>query len=274
MKKIDEIIFTKAVASGNDFIIIDNKARGTVFDSSYYSDLARSLCERHLSIGADGILAIEKSDRADYRMRIINPDGSEVNMCGNGARCAMLYAYKKGWGNNLTFETGAGILEGNITEFGVKIKMTEPRDFKKEIFLEVDGEKIKAHFIDTGVPHVVCMMDDIKKVDAVKLGRIIRGHNFFAPRGTNVNFVGDITKNGATVRTYERGVEDETLACGTGSVASAVILGLLGVLKSPVEITTKSGEKIKVYYKIISNEKVIDVYMEGKAQIIFEGRVV
>ncbi len=266
------ICFTKAVASGNDFIIIDNKSGELDVRRFDYSKMAQDLCCRRLSVGADGLLLLEDSDKADFRMRIINPDGSEVDMCGNGVRCSALYAAVNGWVGDLTFETGAGILNAVVDGNEVKIGMSEPYNIKLDINLGLGSSMMKAHYINTGVPHVVHLVDDLESYPVRETGRKIREHSLFAPEGTNANFIGDITENGAVVRTYERGVEDETLACGTGTTASAIVLGLLGHVTSPVKIKTRSGEILTVYYKL-SGRKVTDVYLEGSASVVYEGKL-
>ena len=273
MKTKHKIKFTKAVASGNDFIIIDNKSgKSGVPAGANYSKLAEDLCRRHLSVGADGLLVLEKSKKADFRMRIINPDGSEVTMCGNGARASALYAAGEKWGTKLTFETGAGIIKAEVKGDTVKLRMSDPKDAKLNIALGC-GEKItSAHFINSGVPHVVCLVKEIEDFPVKEIGEKIRYHELFSPAGTNANFVNVISPGSARIRTYERGVEDETLACGTGSVASALILGLLGKVSSPVKMRTESGEELAVHYKRDGN-KITDVYLEGTAEIVFEGSV-
>lgn len=272
MNKKYGINFTKAVASGNDFIIIDNKAGEMDALELDYSSMAEDLCRRRLSIGADGILVLEDSDKASFRMRIINSDGSEVDMCGNGIRCCAYYASKVGWGEALTVETRAGILRVEVNDSDVKINMTDPKDIKMELNLGIGSNMMVAHQINTGVPHVVHIVGDIENYDVFGMGKKIREHTSFAPEGTNVNFVGEIKDASATVRTYERGVEDETLACGTGTVASAVMLGLLGDVSSPVKMKTRSGEVLTVYYNL-AGKKVTDVYLEGSARIVCEGTV-
>lgn len=268
-----DITFTKAVASGNDFIIIDNISREFDAKELDYSAMAKDLCRRKISIGADGILALEASSCADFKMRIINPDGSEVDMCGNGARCSVLYAQQRGLGDSLTFETGAGVLEGAVSGANVKIKMTDPKDVRLGINLGLGPNLVTAHYINTGVAHVVCMVEDLENFPIVEVGRKIRQHSMFAPEGANANFISKVQDNKGLVRTYERGVEDETLACGTGTVASAVVSGLLGEATSPVEMTTKSGEVLKVYFNIAGKDKITDVYLEGEAKTVCEGKV-
>ncbi len=271
MSKYD-LKFTKAVASGNDFIIIDDINEKIAPRKLDYSGLSRDLCRRHHSIGADGVLVLEVSDKADLRMRIINPDGSEVTMCGNGARCTAMYAAKKTGKNTMTIVTGAGTLGAEVSENSVKLRMSDPTDTKMDLNLGVGKSVMDAHFINTGVPHVVHLVNDIETYPVVENGRAIREHDLFQPEGTNANFVGGVGNNAARIRTYERGVEDETLACGTGTVASALVLGLLDMVGSPVSMTTQSREVLTVHYKK-NGSKITDVYLEGGADIIYEGSV-
>lgn len=266
------IHFTKAQASGNDFVVIDNKDGSLGKMGLNYSDMAKDLCRRSFSVGADGILVLESSAGADFRMRIINPDGSEVDMCGNGARCSAYYASQKGWGDSLKIETGAGIIEASVKGKEVKLRMSDPKDMKLGLNLGVGCCMITVHFLNTGVPHAVHIVDDLESYPVVEIGRGLRYHTAFSPGGTNANFVGDIGANSASLRTYERGVEDETLACGTGTVASAVVLGLLGKVKSPVRMKTRGGEVLTVHFNV-SGSKVTDVYLQGEAHITFEGKV-
>ncbi|MDD5634025.1 MAG: diaminopimelate epimerase [Candidatus Omnitrophica bacterium] len=271
MKK-NKLCFTKVVASGNDFILLNNKKGEMDHLCLDYPDLARDLCRRRYAVGADGILVLERSGKADFRMRIINSDGSEADMCGNGARCSAWYASANGWGNMLTIETGAGIIEAVVKDESVKLKMSDPKEIKLNIDLETGSGSMTVHKINTGVPHAVQIVEDLDNYNVQDIGRKVRQHPLFAPAGTNADFVGKVKNNSASVRVYERGVEDETLACGTGTVASAVILGLLGKVTSPVKMLTKSGEVLTVYFSL-SNKKVTDVFLEGKAQIVYEGKL-
>lgn len=271
MDKKYEIFFTKITGAGNDFIILDDKAGELAAHDLDYSHIAQDLCRRKLSVGADGLLVLESSDKADFRMRIINPDGSEVDMCGNGARCSAYYASVNGWGTDLKMETGAGVIRAEVSGSEVKLKMSDPRDVKMGINLGVGSNMIVAHFLNTGVPHVVHLVESLEGYDVHNTGRKIREHSLFAPEGTNANFIGDVTAEGASIRTYERGVESETLACGTGTVAGAVVLGLLGQVKSPVRMKTKSGEVLTVHFDI-AGEEVKNVYLVGQAHIVFEGK--
>ncbi len=272
MKNKYGIQFTKAVGSGNDFIIIENKDGLLDGRDLDYSAMAQDLCRRHMSVGADGILVLENAEGYDFKMRIINPDGSEVDMCGNGARCSATYAASKGWGNDLTFLTRAGAIQASVNGDIVKLRMSDPKDIRMNVDISLKGIQDTIHFLNTGVPHVVKFVDDIDAYPVKEDGRMLREHEYFSPDGTNVNFIGSGDGKEIRVRTYERGVEDETLACGTGTVASAVVLGILGKVSSPVSLRTSSGEMLSVHYKI-SGEEVTEVYLEGVAKIIYDGRV-
>lgn len=274
MKRIE---FIKMVASGNDFVIIRQCQLSSI--SYQLSALAKKICDRKFGIGADGLLLLQESKKADIRMRIFNADGSQAEMCGNGARCIALWASakRKAQSAKLKIETKAGIIQAEINKDNVKIKLTDPTDLK-EVSLRIDGRKHKVYFINTGVPHVVIFGGDIDLMDIVRLGRQVRYNKVFAPKGTNVNFVNpfvsdfNINKDFIEVRTYERGVEDETLACGTGSVASALIASLeLSVLSyGKINVKTKSGEILKVYFEKTGNN-FKNVWLEGRAEIVYKG---
>jgi len=262
-----KIKFTKAVATGNDFIIVDN-CKGAIID---LPGLAKKVCDRKRGIGADGLLILEKSKKADFRMRIFNPDGSEAEMCGNGSRCIALYAATGDIAaSEMDIDTLAGVLKASVKKDVVKVKLTEPKNIQWNMCLMIDKCPYKLNFVNTGVPHVIHFVEDIEKVDVKNLGAHIRHHGEFSPDGTNADFVEIKGKGMIKIRTYERGVEDETLACGTGAVASAVISAEVEKMSSPVTVSTRSGEELKVYFKIIDGE-FKEVYLEGKAKLVYEG---
>ena len=260
---MEKINFTKMVASGNDFVVIDGQK---VKKSQSYKLLAINICNRKFGAGADGMLVLEKSKVADVRMRIFNSDGSEAEMCGNGARCAALYIGKK----DTKLQTKAGIIQAEVRGDSVKIKLTDPKDTKLGIPVPIDNRTLKANFINTGVPHVVIFVEGLDEIDVAGLGRKIRNHKKFTPVGTNVNFIEVLSSNSIKIRTYERGVEDETLACGTGSVASALILALSINTGNNVFVHTKSGEILKVHFKK-DGAKFSDVWLQGRAKIVYKG---
>ncbi|MFB0527353.1 MAG: diaminopimelate epimerase [bacterium] len=270
------ICFTKMESGGNDFIIIDNRKKAL---PRGLSRLAVNLCQRRSSIGADGLILLERAEKADYRMRIFNPDGSEPEMCGNGARCLARFAFIKGIASaEAVIKTRAGNVQAQVKGKKVKVKLGNPSDINLnfKISLKSRGSK-KINFINIGVPHAVIFVPALNKVDVKNLGRAIRYHQRFVPSGANVNFVTVQGKNSIYIRTYERGVEDETLACGTGAVASALISGLKGKVSSPVQVRTRGGETLKVEY-IIEKDKVRigkfkGVWLEGEVRVVYEGEI-
>ncbi len=261
--------------SGNDFIVIDNRNK-IVKDASAF---AKKYCNRE---GVDGLLLVEKplQKQNDFRMVYYNSDGSHASFCGNGARCISLFAYlNKIAPSKMSFKSDAGLITAEIRDAAgghcesrlvgswqsrvVKVKMPSPKNFKLDFGLPAGGKNFTASFANTGVPHTVIFVKDIKNVDVNKLGRLIRFHKKFKPAGTNVNFVKVLGKNKLQVRTYERGVEAETRACGTGVVASAVISIMKKYVSSPVSVLTQGGEILKVYY----DGKT--AFFEGKVSFIF-----
>lgn len=253
--------FTKMSASGNDFVVARLKAK-----SQFLRTLARKACERKLGIGADGLLTLEKSKRARLKMRIFNADGSEAKMCGNGARCVALLSGKK----KVSIETKAGIIASVVSNNNVKIKLTDPKGIKLDIPLKFKKRNLRINFINTGVPHVVIFTEALDKFDIIGLARFIRYHKRFAPAGTNVNFVEVLDKDAIKVRTYERGVEDETLACGTGSVASSLIFALKTCATDKIYVHTRGGEVLKVYFEK-KNKGFRNIWLEGRVRIVCKG---
>lgn len=264
-----KINFTKMVASGNDFVVI------SPFKKSFIPTKKniRAVCERKFGVGADGLLLLGKSKKAHLRMRIFNPDGSEAEMCGNGARCAALYAQKQKAKNHgeISLETQAGIIRAQVRGERVRINLTDPQDLLLDIPLKVNQRQLKINFIHTGVPHVVIFAAGLEQIDVVKLGRLIRYHPKFAPRGTNVNFVEVFSHQSIKIRTYERGVEDETLACGTGSVAAALIFARKFKNGNKIQVHTQSKEILTVYFQE-KNHRFSDIWLEGSARLVFRGQ--
>lgn len=274
MKKIP---FYKMSGAGNDFIIMDNRKK--VIDESNLTQMITGICRRKMSVGADGVIIVEDTNNADFKWRFFNSDGSMPEMCGNGARCVARFAHLNGIaGRKSRFETLAGIISAQVNDNGtVKIKMTDPFDLKPEYTIRLDRRDITVGSVNTGVPHVVVEVDDIEKADVVGMGRVLRYHDHFAPEGTNVNFIqvadGLISDDqGVIIRTYERGVEDETLACGTGNVAAALIVAAKKGFSSPISLLTRSRSVLKIYFKQ-ENGRFSDVYLEGDARLIYEGHL-
>ncbi len=263
------IPFFKMSGSGNDFIIIDN--REAAVPEAQLTQLVIGACRRKMSVGADGMIFIESSANLDFKWRFFNADGSLPDMCGNGARCAARFAFLHGIADRqMAFETLAGTIEATVGDDTVKIRMTAPRDLNTGTMLDLAGTPTTVASVNTGVPHVVMVVDDIESVAVAKTGRLIRYHPDYAPDGTNVNFVA-VKENGTIfIRTYERGVEDETLACGTGNVAAALILAHEQGLTSPVTLTTRSGENLTVHFST-KGGRYRDVFLEGDARVIYRG---
>ena len=268
---MEKIEFFKMSGSGNDFIIVDN--RDGIVDEANLLYFIVKVCRRKMSVGADGFILVENAEGADFKWRFFNSDGSVAEMCGNGARCVARFAYLNGIvGPDMSFETGAGIVEAQVAGESVKIKMTDPSDLKTDYTLELKDRSVSVSSINTGVPHVVIVTDTLDDVEVVKMGREIRLHDMFAPAGTNVNFICPIKDDTIGIRTYERGVEDETLACGTGSVAGALILARKVKIDGPINVLTRSGGKLKIYYKE-NNATYQDVYLEGDARVIYRAKL-
>lgn len=265
------IPFWKMNGAGNDFIIIDH--RQPLIPRERMAEFARLVCRRKFSVGADGLFLIEPSACADFSWRFFNADGSEAEMCGNGARCVARFAYMQGIAAaRMRFETLAGIVEASVADTQATIRMTPPHSFRFDRQIEVAGQSFMVHSVDTGVPHAVLFVDDIDSVDVVGLGRLIRNHPDFAPAGANVNFVGQ-HKEGFRIRTYERGVEDETFACGTGAAAGALIAAAKGFAVSPVAMVTSGGVSLTVQLSGHQGEGTEMVLLKGPAHLVYKGEV-
>jgi diaminopimelate epimerase len=265
------IPFSKLNGSGNDFLLIDN--RNGVMRGIDPPDFVRKVCDRSRSIGADGVILIGRSRRADFRWDFFNADGSAAEMCGNGGRCAARFAFERRIApRTMAFETLAGTVRAEVVGRRVKLQMTPPRDLALSRTLALGGRKLTYSFLDTGVPHVVLFVPDVERVDVRRVGRGIRAHRAFALRGTNVNFVR--VKDGVVrVRTYERGVEGETLACGTGAVASGILSAVHGKAVPPVTIRTRGGEDLTIHFDL-AVKGFGDVYLEGGTAWSCDGVIV
>jgi diaminopimelate epimerase len=264
------IAFAKMSGSGNDFIVFDTRTRKVKGD---LAEFARNVCRRRVGIGADGIILIEKDDDCDFFMRYLNADGSEADMCGNGGRCAALFArMKEIAGAEMRFRTRDGVHEASIVEDSVKLRMRDPGELNLEMPLGLAGREVSASYVNTGVPHVVVAVEDVDKIDVLALGKEIRFLPKFQPSGTNADFVQVLSHGWIKVRTYERGVEDETLACGTGCVAAAVVTSIRRNLYSPIHCLTSGGEVLNVHFNK-KDDLLSDIYLEGGAELIFEGKL-
>ena len=264
--------------AGNDFVVVDNR-NGIVSDPKTF---ACRVCDRRKGIGGDGLLLLEPSDKADFLMRYDNSDGSYGGMCGNGGRCISRYAYLKEIVNRteIRFEALEHVYSASILQDGVKLKMKEPLDFRIGQVIALSRRPVRFHFVNSGSPHCVIFLDEnkglapaLEETDVNSLGKEIRHHSYFFPEGTNVNFVEMKDANSVSIRTYERGVEAETLACGTGSVAVALILSQVKKLSSPVTVRVRSGELLNVGFDQTSDGGYRDVSLSGSAHVVFSGIV-
>ncbi len=273
---LEKIPFMKMTGSGNDFIIIDN--RKLLIKPEEMAEFARRACRRKVSTGADGLIFIEEDPEVDFSWRFFNADGSEAEMCGNGARCASRFVWLKNIVKkpSMVFRTKAGFVKAEVREDSrfVKVQIPSVHSLKTNIELPLEGSFYNVHFVNIGVPHVVLMLSTrelLEKQDVVGIGRSIRYHEYFMPAGTNVNFAYVQDEHNLFIRTYERGVEDETLACGTGSIASALIASKLNKASSPVSVHTRGGEVIRVFFDVSSDGSISNVFLEGQALVVYEG---
>ncbi|MEE8403246.1 MAG: diaminopimelate epimerase [Candidatus Hydrothermarchaeaceae archaeon] len=278
--------FFKYHGAGNDFVLIDNRD-GQITEEEQ-PDLAIQLCDRRFGIGGDGLILVETSDKADAKMRIFNPDGSEPQMCGNGLRCAAKHIHDAGTEKGeISIETLAGTKNVQVSkEDGityVRVNMGKPLLERKDIpatgegrllkeRLEADGEEVEIYAVNTGVPHVVIFVEDVEEADVINIGRAVRNSTLF-PEGANVNFLEITCANLFKIRTYERGVEDETLACGTGITAAGVISVIAGEAdpEGPIEIIARGGT---VYVEVeMKGIEIETAFMRGPAELVFEGEI-
>jgi diaminopimelate epimerase len=263
--------FTKMSGAGNDFLLIDNRGQK--------SDLLPAqivrLCDRHRGVGADGVIILvpSTSGKADWAWKFYNSDGSTGEMCGNGARCFARFVQKlTGSTRGFTFETEAGIISASFQGDRVTVSLTTPKELKldQKVPLRTGAETI--HSLNTGVPHAVLFVPDADQAMVAERGSEIRRHAYFAPKGTNVNFVQVLGKDHIRVRTFERGVEGETLACGTGVTASALISSRIHHFGSPVKVQVQGGDELAVSFTS-NNGSFSDVRLMGPAEFVFEGNM-
>jgi len=262
---------SKLHATGNDFLVrlaLDDGA------DALAAETVAHLCDRHRGIGADGLLAVEPARKgADFRFRYYNADGGEAEMCGNGARCFARFATKVADAKEkISFETPAGVIAAELKGDLVTLQMTDPTDLRLNVKLRVGDKNKSIHFINSGVPHVVMSVERIDDVDVRQEGPAIRYHKMFSPKGANVNF---IEKRGAkqiAVRTYERGVEDETLACGTGVVAGALIFAATENTDGPIGVLVRGGNELQVGFEK-AGRLFKNVTLTGPAEFVFEGTI-
>jgi diaminopimelate epimerase len=257
--------------AGNDFILIDNRNQGLMLDSKQVA----VLCDRHAGIGADGLMLLEESSnaKADWSWKFYNSDGSDAEMCGNGARCFAAFVKQLTRATDgLSFDTLAGVISASFDQSNVAVNLTEPGPMDLDRDINVNGSKMQVHSVNTGVPHAVLFVEDADQCMVDDLGAGVRYHEHFAPKGTNVNFVQILSPGSIRVRTYERGVEGETLACGTGVTAASLVAAKKHRFKSPVEVLVKSGDRLQVSFGQ-DNGTFSNVQLSGPADFVFTGEI-
>ncbi len=267
--------FTKMTGAGNDFVMLDNR------DLSLSQFLTREnierLCDRRFGIGGDGLIAVEPA-RADgeVRMRYYNSDGGEAEMCGNGARCftAFVRQLTGATREELRFETRAGMITGRVHADGsVTVQLTKPYGMKLRVLPPSELLPVPVHFLNTGVPHAVAFVDNTDDIDILKVGAYLRYHEAFAPAGTNVDFACILSPQHLKLRTYERGVEGETLACGTGMTATALLHAELTGAPSPIRLDVAGGCTLAVAFERKGPGEYDNITLTGPATVVFEGNI-
>jgi len=264
--------FNKMNGAGNDFIVIDNRDLNINLSKTEIE----ALCDRHRGIGADGLLAVEPAEKgADYKFRYYNADGGEAEMCGNGARCFGRFVANLGDDSpeKVSFETIAGTLTAEMLGDNVRIAMSDPFDLEMNADCHIESLGAPVHVLNTGVPHAVSFVDNLPELDVVKNGAAVRYHDRFAPNGTNANFAAVLADNHIAIRTYERGVEGETLACGTGMCAAAIIHNILTDAPSPVKVDVAGGDTLEIGFVKGADNQYTNVTLSGPADFVFEGDV-
>ena len=264
------IPFWKMHGAANDFILVDDRAQS--FPASDRAWIA-AIAARRTGVGCEGVLLIQPSSQADFRMRFFNPDGGEADMCGNGARCIARLAHEIGAAPaTMSIETPAGIVRAEVHGEQVLLHMTEPKDWRMGRTLMINHQPLEYSFVNTGVPHAVVCVENLDLVDVQRMGAQIRTHADFAPAGTNANFIQITGPDSLRVRTYERGVEGETLACGTGMTACGLIAGKLNLVRAPVQVTPASGDHLEVNFELTA-KGARQVTLRGPAVHVFQGEL-
>lgn len=280
-----QLFFTKLSGAGNDFILFDSTNNSEL---SLKPQIIRQICDRRFGIGADGLILFSEANDYAFDMKYYNADGTSGSLCANGARCALEYGFETGrvFDKKVNFVSNGTEYAGEILEKElVKFYLNPPKNFKYNFKIKAYAQLINASYVDTGSPQVVIKISDIlaepknpgsffRKIEDVpvyQIGREIRYSPDFAPEGTNVNFI-NVTEEHIQIRTYERGVENETLSCGTGSVGAALISFVNDNLKTPIKLRAKSGDILSVDFKV-ENQKVSGLSLTGPAKIIFKGEI-
>ncbi len=262
--------FWKMHGARNDFVLFDNRSgEFPVEDREFIAHIAA----RHSGIGAEGVILLEPSESCDFYMHFFNPDGGEAEMCGNGARCAARLAFELGAADKqMSIETAAGAIRAEVLARSVRLWMTEPTDWRLDGLLELDERTLTYGFVNTGVPHVVMRTGNVQDVDVDGVGSTVRRHRDFAPEGTNVNFMQVCPEGDIRVRTFERGVQAETAACGTGVTACALVAARNGWAELPIPVNTRSGDMLTVDGEL-TEDSVRNVTLTGPTEHVFMGTI-
>ena len=268
LETLDEPIpFAKLSASGNDFIVLDNRDHSF---SSAASLLAQRLCARRYSAGADGLILVEKSQKATVKIRYINPDGEEFNTCGNGGRCAARYTHLFVKDDrSITMETNIGVVKAEILDKSVKLQLVAPTEIRLGMEIQIDGNVFKGNYVRVGDPHFCVPYQDIRNIDFVTLARKLRHHEALKPDGANVHFFEQTARDQMKIRSFERGVENETLACGSGCVSTAVSTFRQGISSPPITFEPQSGIPVSVHFQ--AADDLGEIYLQGDARLIYRG---
>ncbi len=263
-----QLNFWKMNGAGNDFVMLDNR-EGTLALTG--EQIAR-ICDRHRGVGADGVLIVEPAEQgADFRMRYYNADGGEAEMCGNGGRCFARFSRRfLDEAPSVSFETQAGKILASFDGEEVSLRMSEPHSWQDAQDLELAGSTRAVHFVNTGVPHAVAFVENLESLNLCEEGPALRYHSAFQPKGTNANFVAVEGPQSLAIRTYERGVEGETQACGTGVCAAALVYAKNSGAASPVSVRVRGGDTLRVSFQR-TDGIFTDVILSGPADFVFEG---
>lgn len=265
----ERIRFWKYSASANDFIVLNNRDDRW---SEIAPELARLMCARRYSVGADGLILIGQSDSADVRVRYFNPDGKEFQTCGNGGRCAARFASHHVLHQpRLTLQTNSGTISAEVRGESVRISFIPPGEIKLGLNVSIEGRFYRGHVVKLGDPHFVIPSGRVDEMNFVSIARTIRHHPVFLPEGTNVHFIEIRSPQKVRIRSFERGVEDETLACGSGCISAAVAMFSCGLVDPPVTLLPESGIPLTVHFGRESYSQ--DLALEGDARMIYEGEL-
>lgn len=269
---MNAIRFAKMTGAGNDFMVINNRENQI---PALKPDWIARVCARRLSVGADGLMLLSAAETADFTMQYFNADGSAAAMCGNGGRCIARFAVLLGLcqeGQDIRFRTPSGEYVARVIGDQVRLSLPLPRKIKTDIALRLSGGERQADFLDMGVPHAVFFSTQVEAEPVLRLGREARRHPAFAPEGANVNFAQILDEHRLRLRTYERGVEDETLACGTGAAAAALLAARRGSVKSPVDVETRSRAVLSLDFTL-QGDGFTDITQTGEARLVYWGEL-